>query len=111
VLTVSATDSAAIQSMSQAGYAVRYAICTLYDQAKPYGAEDTIAIKLYQPMNMGVSLALNETFRFDGGNGPNGSYKLNLKASTLVPGTYVMNFLVGSDPAPYQVQLVIRNNH
>jgi len=132
VLAVSATDSAGVQSASQAVYAIRYAICALYDQAKPHEAEATIhievqlcdvnqqdasnpatalvATQIYQPMNMGVSLALNEPFRFEGGAGRNGRYKLDLKTSSLVPGLYVMNFLAGSDPVPYQVQFVIRND-
>jgi hypothetical protein len=131
-LAVSATDSAGFQSTSQAGYVIRYAICALYDQAKPHEAESTInievqlcdvnqqdasnaatalvATQIYQPINMGGSLALSETFRFDGGAKRNGSYKLNLKASSLVSGLYVMNFLAGSDPVPYQVQFVIRND-
>jgi hypothetical protein len=132
LLSVSATDSNGLKSAAQVSYNVRFGTFVLYDQAQPRQSGSTLPVKvaladvnqanvsspgiqlvttrLDSNLMLGVHVALNRSFRYDQGVGPSGGYILNLDTSGLGAGPYVLSFVAGSDPTPYQVQFVVKSN-
>jgi hypothetical protein len=110
---------------------VSYAIVALYDQTKAVhgGATFPIKVALYDANGVNVSssaVVLHATavtavsnfsgtpdapgnanpdndFRFDGSLGANGRYMFNLSTDGLAPGTYSLQFSVGSDAVTHAV--------
>jgi lysozyme len=131
LMSVSATDSNGLKSAAQVSYNVRFGISVLYDQTQPRQSGSTLPVKvaltdvnqandsspgiqlvatrLDSNLMPGVHVALNQSFRYDQGVGPSGGYILNLRTSGLEAGPYVLSFVAGSDPAPYQVQFVVKS--
>jgi Pectinesterase/MBG domain/Immunoglobulin domain len=134
---VNSTDLAGNTSAATVNYTVGYNLGLLYDINKVHKSGSTVPVKLQIVDNVGANLSSADTvlhavgvslittntngevsdpgnsnpdnnFRFDAMLGGAGGYSFNLKTTGLAPGTYNLNFTVGSDPHVYATQFQIR---
>jgi hypothetical protein len=132
IFSVAASDGVGNASSASVNYSVRYALELLFDQTKAVKAGSTIPIKVrlldaaaanHSAATLSVnaiavvrvsSEAVGEVQ--DAGNAnPDSNFRyseagyiFNLKTTGLATGTYELQFVVGSDPAPYGVSFQVR---
>lgn len=137
LFTVEASDAVGNLASRSAGYAVGYAICVLYDQARAHKQNSTIPIRIQVCDAAGSNVSsptvavhavglrrlsddapgvvedagaanVDSDFRYDTSVGDSGGYIFNLNAGGLSTGTWALAFTAESDPTSHTVQFQVR---
>ena len=128
--TVAATDAVGNKSSTTVTYIVSYAVCALYDPAKPAGgstfvfrielcdangadvssATVTVHAVLITPGNVVPSSPVQVTNDFDfiAGIGTSGGYLYVLDTKNLAPGAYALHVTASGDPSDHPLAFTIK---